>query len=80
MAKCVDIVGGYLVESADSYPNCTNYAIVTPEHLDRLTYWADLAIQLDPSQPDLYLIMTATLMCFVVALGWRLLARQLFNR
>ena len=68
------------MESLETFPECSHFALVTPAHLERLTYWADLAIALDPSGPDLYLLMSSTLVVFTIAFGWKVLARQIFNR
>ena len=81
MSTCVGIDGtGYVYEVAETFPQCSEFALVAPAHLERLTYWADVAIALDPAGPDLYLLMTATMMLFATALGWKILIRQVFNR
>ena len=45
-----------------------------------MTYWAQLAQALDPSQPALWELMTATLLCFIAAFGVKQLARLIVNR
>ena len=80
MPSCVEISGGYVVASAESFPDCSQFALVEPSHLERLTYFADLAIALDPADTFLWEVMGASLLVFITAFGFRVLARQLFNR
>jgi len=81
MPACVAIDGaGYVVEVAETFPQCTQLVIADPSYFERLTYWADLSIQLDPAGTDLYLLMSATLLVFIIAWGWKAVARQIFNR
>ena len=49
MSICVEVdTGGFIVSTVEVYPQCAELALVEPSHLERLTYWADLAILFDP--------------------------------
>lgn len=81
MPQCVATdSGGFLYVTTETYPQCAELAITDPAHLSRLTYWADLAITLDPSGTDLYALLTAILLVFVTAFGFKMVARQILNR
>jgi len=81
MSLCVVVdAGGFVVEAAEVYPDCTEYALLSPEHFERLTYWADVSIALDPTGTDLYLLMSAILLVFVTAWGIKQIARLILNR
>jgi len=81
MMQCVGVDGsGYIVALAETYPACSEFAVVTPAHLERLTYWADLSIALDPTGTDLYLLMASILTLFAIAFGVKQVARLMLNR
>jgi hypothetical protein len=72
---------GYVVHATlETYPNCSELALLSPAQAERLTYWADLAIALDPAEPDLYLFMAAVLGVFVTAWGVKQVVRLVLNR
>lgn len=50
MFTCVEVdLNGFLVESLSQSQPCIDLVLTTSTHLDRLTYWADLSIDLDPT-------------------------------
>lgn len=50
MFTCVEIdLNGFLVESLSQVQPCADLVLTTSSHLDRLTYWADISIALDPT-------------------------------
>ncbi len=74
MSLCVEIdESGYLVESIGEIPpDCTSYLLTTAEHFDRLTYWADIAIELDPTGETFGLLVVAMFTSVGVVLGARM--------
>lgn len=82
MSVCVTIdSSGYVVEALlETYPDCSDLALVTPQHLDRMTYWADLAIALEPGSSQFNQLALAILMAFVTAWGVKQVARLILNR
>lgn len=77
----VDQVTGVLSEATfETAPNCSQFALLSPAEFDTMTYWAQLAIELDPSGDKLYPLMTATLLVFITAFGVRQIARLILNR
>jgi len=82
MSSCVLIDGaGYVVDAVgETYPQCSQLAIVDPAYLSQMTYWADLSVALSPSGANLYLLLTAILSVYVTAWGFKLVARQILNR
>lgn len=76
---CVEVDGsGYVVESVgETFPGCSEYTLVTPGQFDRLTYWADLAIELDPSQSAFWLLVAAMISSLGAVLALRVVVRQL---
>lgn len=77
----VDQAKGYLVvEPSEIYPACTEFALVTSADMYRYTYWADLAIELDPSGTKLYPLLAAILLVFATAWGIKQVARLILNR
>jgi len=77
---CVEIDQGVVVASLDVAPSCTQYALATANELGRVTFWADLAIELDPSGSSLYPLMAAILLVFATAWGIKQIARIILNR
>jgi len=70
---CVEVDGsGFIVQSADLFPNCSEFALVTSAHLDRLTFWADRAIELEPSGTAFPVLVGAMITAVGVVLGLRL--------
>jgi len=75
---CVEVDGlGYVVQSADTFPDCSQFALVTSAHLDRLTYWADLAIELEPTGTVFPVLVSSMLVAVGVVLGLRLVVNIL---
>ena len=74
MSICVEIdLNGFLVESTgQTPPACTDYILTTAEHFDRLTYWADLAIELDPSGAIFPVLVAAMFTSVGIVLGARM--------
>jgi hypothetical protein len=81
MPQCVGIDGGgYVVAVAESFPQCSEFALVEPSHLERLTFFADLSVMLEPTSADAWGFYAATLLVFIAAFGARQLARLILNR
>lgn len=81
MSVCVTIdSSGYLVEALETFPACSQLAVVTPAYLERLTYWADLALALEPGSPEFNSLGVAILLAFVSAWGAKQVARLILNR
>lgn len=79
--QCVGVdTNGFLVALAETWPECSEFVVTTPAHLERLTFWADLAIELDPSGEHLYPLMLAILGVYVTAFGVKQVARLILNR
>jgi hypothetical protein len=77
---CVEVdVNGFVVESLDAFPECSQFALVGPAYLERLTFWADLSVQLEPSV-DSFPLYGAVLLLFVTAWGIKQIARLILNR
>jgi len=77
---CVEVdLDGYIVANGTPIGDCASYILMLPTELGRLTYWADLAIALDPSEPALWLIMGATLTMHAVFYGLKAI-RDLIRR
>lgn len=78
---CATVDGsGYVVATPEVFPACGDLMVGTVAQFERLTFWADLAIQLDPEGTDLYLLMGAILGLFVIAFGTKRIARLILNR
>lgn len=59
---CVEVdLDGYIVANGVPVAQCSEYILMLPSELDRMTYWADLAIALSPTEPALWALMAATL-------------------
>jgi hypothetical protein len=68
--QCVEItVEGFVVASEAALAECPGFVLLAPAELDRMTYWADLAIALDPSEPALWAVMGAMLTMHAVFYG-----------
>jgi len=73
--KCVEVdLNGFVVESlSQTPPACSDFMLATPVELDRLTFWADLAIELDPvTGTAFYPLLTAVFLSVGVVLGVRM--------
>jgi hypothetical protein len=67
---CVEIdIDGYVIANGTAIADCTDFVLMLPTDIDRLTYFADLAIALDPSEPALWAIMGAMLLMHVTFYG-----------
>lgn len=81
MPKCVTVDGsGFLVESLEVYPQCSELAVLEPANLQALTFWADLSAMLEPGQPGAWEFYAEVLLVFVLAWGVRQVARLILNR
>jgi hypothetical protein len=77
---CAGVDGnGFVVETAEVFPECVELALVGPAYLEKLTFWADLSIMLEPSV-DSYPLYLAVLMLFLTAWGIKQIARVILNR
>ena len=74
MSLCVEIDGsGYIVESiGQTPPACSEFLLTTAQHFDRLTYWADLAIELDPTGATFAALLGLMITSAGVVLGSRM--------
>lgn len=64
---------GYIVEAiGETYPDCSQFVLVTAAQVDRLTYWADLSIALEPGGDYFLPLLGAFLTAVGVVLGLRL--------
>lgn len=78
MPKCVEISGGYVIESVgQTFPACSQYALLEPTDFERLTYFADLAIALDPNGDVFFPLVTAMIVAHGVVAGLRLLVENM---
>lgn len=79
MSLCVVIdSGGAIVEAVgETSPACSQFMLITPVQADKLTYWADLAIQLDPSGDVFYPLLGAMILAFASILGLKLVLSNL---
>ena len=63
---------GYVVQAVgETFPDCSQYVLVTADYAARSTYWADLAIYLDPTGSAFATLVTACLTAVGVVLGLR---------
>jgi len=76
--KCVEVdLNGFVVESlAQTPPACSDFALVTAVELDKMTYWANLAIELDPVTGTAFYPL---LIAFITAVGVVLGLRMVFD-
>lgn len=77
---CVTVEAGtgYLVQAiGESPPDCSEFVTLAVTELNRMTYWADLAIELDPSGDAFFPLVTAMLTAFGSVLGVRFVWRYL---
>ena len=74
MSLCAEIdLNGFIVESVgETFPACSEFALYSASYAERLTYWADLAIELDPAGSVFYPLLTAMFTATGVVLGLRL--------
>lgn len=80
MSECVSIDGGgYVVAVAETFPECSEFVLTTPAHLERLTFWADLSVALEPGV-DSWPLYSAVLVLFATAWGLKQIARLILNR
>lgn len=81
MPKCVNIDGaGYVVESLEVYPQCSELALLEPSNLQALTFWSDLSLMLEPGQPGAWAFYAQVLLVFIAAWGAKQVARLILNR
>ena len=83
MPQCVGVdINGFLVATVETYPECSQFAVVEPAHLERLTYWADLAVAIDPTinPAQAWPLYAATLGVFATAWGIKQVIRLILNR
>lgn len=79
MSQCVGIDGaGYVVQVAETFPNCTEFAVLSPAQFDRLTFWADLSEQLDPAGPAFWPILGALLLAYATIAAIRMVLKNLW--
>jgi len=79
MGICVAIdSGGYVVEVAEAYPACSEFALLPASQISMLTFWADLSVALEP--PDAWPLYSAVLLLFAIAFGAKQIARLILNR
>jgi len=77
--KCVEIdLNGFVVESVSQVPpSCSEFMLMTPVEFNRMTFWADLAIELDPTGATFYTLLTAFFAACGIVLGTRMAFDQL---
>lgn len=76
--ECVGIDGsGFVYSTGEVAPACAEYALVTPVEFDRLTYFANLSEQLDPSGPVFWPVAGAMLTAYALVAGFRIVVRNL---
>lgn len=78
MAHCYQIEpDGTLTYLSDNPDNCAGYVMITASEYPSVTYWADLAQQLDPGTQDFSDAMTYITGALVTAFVIRVLMRRI---
>ena len=63
--------------TGETAPVCSEYLLLTSVEADRLTYWADLAIALEPGGGAFWPLVTAMVTAMGAVLALRFVLRQL---
>ena len=76
-ALCVRVIpngndAGLIEQTADIFPACSEFALMTPVEYGKLTYWVDLAIELDPAGAIFPVLVTAMFTSVGIVLGARM--------
>lgn len=75
---CVQVdPSGYVVNSGIPVEDCSGYLLMAVSEMDTMTYWADLAQALSPTEPALYVLMAAMLTAHAIFWGLRAVRKQL---
>lgn len=79
MSLCVFIDGAGIVAEAvgETPPACSEFLLLSPVEASKLTYWADLAIQLEPGGDVFGPLVGAMVLAFGTVLGARLVVKNL---
>lgn len=68
---------GFVFATGEVAPACSSFALLTPVEYDRLTYFAQLSEQLDPSGPAFWPIAGAMLTAYALVAAVRIVVRNL---
>jgi len=77
LCAVVDQAGAVVQAVGEVYPACSQFVLITVAQADRLTYWADLAIMLDPAGEYFAPLVTAMITSVGIVLGLRTLWDQM---
>lgn len=81
MPICAEIgAGNAILATTEVYPQCAELAVFGAADIQKITFWADLSIMLEPGQPGAWEFYAATLMVFIAAWGAKQVARLILNR